>query len=76
MVPISILFLFILIMMLLFKMGNPWKKTSKDFPPGPRPLPVVGNLHIMDLKKPYQTMLEYPNMEAAWVKESHFKALR
>uniref|UniRef100_A0A8C6Y2G2 Cytochrome P450 2K6-like n=1 Tax=Naja naja TaxID=35670 RepID=A0A8C6Y2G2_NAJNA len=58
MVPISILFLSILIMMLLFKMGNPWKKNSKDFPPGPRPLPVVGNLHIMDLKKPYQTMLE------------------
>uniref|UniRef100_A0A8C6Y0L3 Cytochrome P450 n=1 Tax=Naja naja TaxID=35670 RepID=A0A8C6Y0L3_NAJNA len=58
-VSISILFLSTLIMMLLFKMGNPWKKSSKDFPPGPRPLPVVGNLHIMDLKKPYQTMLEY-----------------
>ncbi|KAK9411055.1 cytochrome P450 2K1-like [Crotalus adamanteus] len=39
-------------------MGNPWKKSSEDFLPGSRPLPVVGNLHIMDLKKPYQTMLE------------------
>ncbi|XP_026538313.1 cytochrome P450 2K6-like [Notechis scutatus] len=57
-VSISILFLSTLIMLLLFKMGNPWKKSSKDFPPGPRPLPVVGSLHIMDLKKPYQTMLE------------------
>ncbi|XP_039182273.1 cytochrome P450 2K6-like [Crotalus tigris] len=58
MVPISILFLSILMIMLLLRMGNPWKKSSEDFPPGPRPLPVVGNLHIMDLKKPYQTMLE------------------
>ncbi|XP_032068737.1 cytochrome P450 2K6-like [Thamnophis elegans] len=57
-VSISVLFLSTLMIMLLFKMGNPWKKSSKDFPPGPRPLPVVGNLHIMDLKKPYQTMLE------------------
>ncbi|XP_034288424.1 cytochrome P450 2K6-like isoform X1 [Pantherophis guttatus] len=57
-VSVSILFLSTLMIMLLFKMGNPWKKSSKDFPPGPRPLPVVGNLHIMNLKKPYQTMLE------------------
>ncbi|KAM6464172.1 cytochrome P450 2K1-like isoform 1-T1 [Liasis olivaceus] len=58
MVPISILFLYSLMIMLLLKMGNIWKNSSKDFPPGPRPLPVVGNLHIMDLKKLYHTMLK------------------
>ncbi|XP_070588589.1 cytochrome P450 2K6-like [Erythrolamprus reginae] len=58
MVPILILFLPTLIIMLLFELGNLWKKSSIYFPPGPRPLPVIGNLHIMDLKKPYQTMLE------------------
>ncbi|XP_035317225.1 cytochrome P450 2K6 isoform X1 [Cricetulus griseus] len=27
-------------------------------PPGPKPWPVIGNLHILNLKRPYQTMLE------------------
>ncbi|NXL20440.1 CP2K1 protein, partial [Setophaga kirtlandii] len=27
-------------------------------PPGPRPLPVIGNLNVVDLKKPFQSLTE------------------
>ncbi|KAM5164324.1 cytochrome P450 2K1-like isoform 2-T2 [Mantella aurantiaca] len=51
----------VLALTILYVFNNLWKWDKgniKNFPPGPRGLPFIGNLHIMDLKKPHFTYLE------------------
>ncbi|XP_070588574.1 cytochrome P450 2K6-like [Erythrolamprus reginae] len=39
-------------------MGCFQSNSSQNLPPGPRTIPILGNLHIMDWKRPYKTMLK------------------
>ncbi|XP_032998571.1 cytochrome P450 2K6-like [Lacerta agilis] len=55
---IPTLLLLILTIIFILKWGGFWNRSSKNLPPGPTPLPLVGNLHMMDLKRPYRTMLK------------------
>ncbi|VFV27992.1 cytochrome p450 2f2-like, partial [Lynx pardinus] len=52
--PILSVFLIFILNMKIFMT----KASKQHFPPGPGPLPIIGNLYILNLKRPYQTMLE------------------
>ncbi|XP_060113320.1 uncharacterized protein LOC132585443 [Heteronotia binoei] len=56
--PVSLLLLFVLSVAFFLKMGNFWSTSKENLPPGPRPWPLFGNLHLLDLKRPYRTMTQ------------------
>lgn len=55
---VSISLFFILLTVFLLKMNSSWNSNSQNLPPRPRILPFIGNLHIMDMKRPHRTMLK------------------
>uniref|UniRef100_A0A8C6VCA5 Uncharacterized protein n=1 Tax=Naja naja TaxID=35670 RepID=A0A8C6VCA5_NAJNA len=56
---ILILLLFFLAILFLLKKGSSRNNSSLNLPPGPRTIPILGNLHMIDLKRPHKTMIEW-----------------
>ncbi|XP_075057365.1 cytochrome P450 2K1-like [Mixophyes fleayi] len=56
--PITILVSVVVILFLANVFNNRKQDNSKNFPPGPTPLPIIGNMHIINLSKPHITFIE------------------
>ncbi|XP_064414881.1 cytochrome P450 2K1-like isoform X2 [Latimeria chalumnae] len=57
---ISFSLLFIVSLIFLYYRFLERKKSSPySFPPGPTPLPIIGSLHLLDMKKPQLTLTKF-----------------
>ncbi|KAM4631938.1 cytochrome P450 2K1-like isoform 2-T2 [Discoglossus pictus] len=57
-VSVDILIYITVCFVFLLYLFNKSQKSAVKMPPGPAPLPLIGNLLMMDLKKPYQTLMK------------------
>ncbi|KAM3930502.1 cytochrome P450 2K1-like [Leptodactylus fuscus] len=57
--PLASYFVLVLTLLYLLYFLKSWKKrNTADYPPGPRSWPFIGNLPILDFKKPQETYLK------------------
>ncbi|KAE8605374.1 hypothetical protein XENTR_v10015087 [Xenopus tropicalis] len=56
--PTTLFVAIVLCLFLIYLLLHNGKGTPPNFPPGPKPLPFIGNLHIMNLNKPHKTYME------------------
>ncbi|XP_075717022.1 cytochrome P450 2K4-like isoform X2 [Rhinoderma darwinii] len=56
--PVTVLLLIVFCIFFVKFFNKPKDNLFKNFPPGPKPLPIIGNLHILNFKRPYKTFIE------------------
>ncbi|XP_044146016.1 cytochrome P450 2K1-like [Bufo gargarizans] len=54
---VSIL-LAVTVFLILYSVFNKENKKYQNFPPGPKPLPIIGNMHMINTVKPQKSLLE------------------
>ncbi|XP_073442559.1 cytochrome P450 2K4-like [Dendrobates tinctorius] len=55
---VTLLLSIVVILFLVNTFRNQKQGNDKNFPPGPKPLPIIGNIHIMDIGKPHLTFVQ------------------
>ncbi|KAM3932766.1 cytochrome P450 2K4-like [Leptodactylus fuscus] len=55
--PVSIL-LSVVVFLFLVNVFNKKDKKYRNFRPGPKPLPIIGNIHMINASKPHTSLLE------------------
>ncbi|KAM4042297.1 cytochrome P450 2B11-like isoform 1-T1 [Anomaloglossus baeobatrachus] len=55
---VTVLLAIVVILFLANAFMNQKQKNYKNFPPGPKPLPIIGNVLMIDIAKPYKTYME------------------
>ncbi|KAM5165072.1 cytochrome P450 2C5-like [Mantella aurantiaca] len=56
--PVTVIVSIIVILFLANVYNKQKQQKSKNLPPGPRPIPLIGSIHLIDLKRPHESFIE------------------